>query len=142
MRRLYGWARRHSRRTRRDQIQMHLGHIAGMFAKGNFQAPVLVHDKAPPGVSVLEELKEQVRYPFTKTERGGTVWRHWPRQPGLAAPHCGEPQTEIESHDYRPLPDGRGSDWAMRGRGSLRSLTVAARYGRRKLRGLQQTNAQ
>jgi hypothetical protein len=53
---------------------MHLGHIAGMFAKGNFQAPVLVHDKAPPGVSVLEELKEQVRYPFTKTERGGTVW--------------------------------------------------------------------
>ncbi|HEY1495425.1 MAG TPA: PepSY-associated TM helix domain-containing protein [Candidatus Solibacter sp.] len=25
-------------------------------------------------------------------------------------PHCGKPQTEIERHDYRPLPDGRGSD--------------------------------
>src|SRR4051794_6014718 len=34
----------------RDQIQMHLGHIAGMFAEGNFKAPMLIHEVTPPGV--------------------------------------------------------------------------------------------
>jgi hypothetical protein len=57
----------------REQIQMHLGHIAGMFAKGNFQAPMLVHDKTPPGVPVLERLKSEIGFVFSKTERGGTI---------------------------------------------------------------------
>src|SRR5947207_13339620 len=34
----------------RDQIRMHLSHIAKMFADGNFQAPMLIHGQAPPGV--------------------------------------------------------------------------------------------
>jgi hypothetical protein len=57
----------------RDQIQMHLSHIAGMFAAGNFKAPMLIHDTTPPGVGVLERLKSEVSYRFEKTERGGTV---------------------------------------------------------------------
>ena len=57
----------------RDQIQMHLGHIAKMFAAGDFNAPMLVHDKVPPGVPVLQRLKAEVKYEFTRTERGGTV---------------------------------------------------------------------
>jgi hypothetical protein len=57
----------------RDQIQMHLGHIAGMFAKGDFQAPMLVHDKTPPGVPVLQRRIGEVSYVFSKTERGGTI---------------------------------------------------------------------
>ena len=57
----------------RDQIQMHLSHIARMFADGNFQAPVLIHDQTPPGVPVLQRLKQRISYRFEKTERGGRV---------------------------------------------------------------------
>ena len=57
----------------RDQIKMHLSHIAGMFAAGNFQAPMLVHDRTPPGVPVLQKLKGEITYQFAKTERGGTI---------------------------------------------------------------------
>jgi hypothetical protein len=57
----------------RDQIQMHLGHIAHMFADGNFNAPMLVHAQTPPGVAVLERLKSEVTYRFEKTDKGGKV---------------------------------------------------------------------
>lgn len=58
---------------RRDQIRMHLGHIAKMFAAGNFNAPMLIHDQTPPGVPALKELKDQIDYEFEETERGATV---------------------------------------------------------------------
>src|SRR5437870_4585005 len=29
----------------RDQIRMHLGHIAEMFAEGNFNAPMMIHEQ-------------------------------------------------------------------------------------------------
>jgi hypothetical protein len=57
----------------RDQIQMHLGHIAKMFAAGDFNAPMLVHDKVPPGVPVLERLKADVSYRYEKLDKGGRV---------------------------------------------------------------------
>lgn len=57
----------------RDQIQTHLAHIAQMFAAGNFNAPMLVHARTPPGVPVLERLKSEVTYRFDKTDRGGKV---------------------------------------------------------------------
>jgi hypothetical protein len=38
----------------RDQIRMHLSHIASMFAAGDFKAPMLIHDQVPPGVPVLQ----------------------------------------------------------------------------------------
>ncbi|HLJ47676.1 MAG TPA: hypothetical protein VKU01_16785 [Bryobacteraceae bacterium] len=57
----------------RDQIQMHLGHIAKMFAAGDFKAPMLIHDRVPPGVPVMQELKSDITYEFSKTERGGRV---------------------------------------------------------------------
>ena len=59
--------------TSRDQIQMHLGHIAHMFADGNFRAPMLVHSKTPPGVPTLEKMKDEVAYRFEKVDRGGRV---------------------------------------------------------------------
>jgi len=40
---------------------MHLSHIAQMFADGNFQAPMLIHDQAPPGVPTLQRLKAAIR---------------------------------------------------------------------------------
>lgn len=57
----------------RDEIRMHLGHIAKMFAAGNFNAPMLVHDQTPPGVPVMKRLKDEIVYSFEETERGGTV---------------------------------------------------------------------
>jgi hypothetical protein len=57
----------------RDQIRMHLTHIAQMFASGNFKAPTLIHDQVPPGVPVLERLKAEVEYKFEKIDRGGAV---------------------------------------------------------------------
>lgn len=57
----------------RDQIRMHLGHIAQMFAEGDFQAPMLIHDQVPPGVPALQRLKKDVSYRFEEMDRGGRV---------------------------------------------------------------------
>jgi len=57
----------------RDIIRNHLSHIAEMFAEGNFDAPMLVHGRTPPGVPVLERLKGAVVYDYHDTERGGRI---------------------------------------------------------------------
>jgi len=57
----------------RDQIRMHLSHIAKMFASGDFNAPMLIHDRVPPGVPVMQKLKSEIKYEFQNTDRGGVV---------------------------------------------------------------------
>ena len=57
----------------RDQIRMHLQHIARMFAEGNFNAPILIHDQTPPGVPVMQELKGDIKYNYEVIERGAAV---------------------------------------------------------------------
>ncbi len=57
----------------RDQVRMHLSHIATMFADGNFKAPMLIHDQTPPGVPVMQRLKAEITYKFEKSGRGGRV---------------------------------------------------------------------
>jgi hypothetical protein len=57
----------------RDQIRMHLSHIAGMFAAGDFKAPMLIHDQVPPGVPVLQTLKAELKYQYEDIDRGGRV---------------------------------------------------------------------
>jgi hypothetical protein len=57
----------------RDQIRMHFQHIAKMFSEGDFEAPMLIHEKVPPGVPVLKELKASIRYVFEPSERGGAI---------------------------------------------------------------------
>jgi len=57
----------------RDQIRMHLGHIAKMFAAGNFKAPMLIHDQVPPGVPVMKELKSDIQYNFEQTAEGARI---------------------------------------------------------------------
>jgi|SRR5258706_8233989 hypothetical protein len=56
-----------------DQIRSHLGHIAKMFSAGNFNAPMLIHDTNPPGVAMMTSRKEQIRYEFPETDRGGLI---------------------------------------------------------------------
>jgi hypothetical protein len=52
---------------------MHLKHIATMFAEGNFNAPMLIHDQMPPGVPVMQQLKNEIKYNFEQLDRGAAV---------------------------------------------------------------------
>ena len=56
-----------------EQIRMHLKHIVMMFAEGNFNAPMLIHDQTPPGVPVMQELKNEIKYNFEEIDRGAAV---------------------------------------------------------------------
>jgi hypothetical protein len=58
----------------REAIRSHLPHIAGMFASGNFDAPMLVHDSANvPGTNVMAARKDAIRYRYAETPSGGRV---------------------------------------------------------------------
>jgi hypothetical protein len=57
----------------RDMIRQHLGHIARMFAAGNFKTPMFIHDTNPPGVPTMIELREQIQYRFEEIPSGGSV---------------------------------------------------------------------
>ncbi|HLK68278.1 MAG TPA: hypothetical protein VKU19_32820 [Bryobacteraceae bacterium] len=71
----------------RDQIRMHLTHLPGMFAAGNFKAPILIHDQVPPGVPVLERLKAEVRYRYEEIDKGARVRITTSNAEALAAVH-------------------------------------------------------
>ena len=71
----------------RDQIRMHLRHIASMFAEGNFEAPMRIHSQTPPGVPVMKRLRAEIRYQFEETALGGLVRVTTSNAEGLAAVH-------------------------------------------------------
>jgi hypothetical protein len=58
----------------RDAIRSHLPHIAMMFGRGDFDAPMLIHDSANvPGTKVMAERKSEIRYQYVETANGGRV---------------------------------------------------------------------
>ena len=57
----------------RQAIRGHLTHIARMFSEGNFHAPMLIHDRVPPGVPVMKRKKDRIGWEFEETENGGRV---------------------------------------------------------------------
>jgi hypothetical protein len=57
----------------RDQIRMHLSHIASMFADGNFNIPMFIHDTTPPGVPTMTKLRAEIHCQFEQTPLGGRV---------------------------------------------------------------------
>ena len=71
----------------RDQIQSHLGHIAKMFAAGNFNTPMLVHSVTPPGTAAMAKLKADLKYSYEASPRGGRVVIATANQEALAAVH-------------------------------------------------------
>jgi len=71
----------------RDQIQGHLGHIARMFAAGDFNAPMLVHGVTPPGTAAMTRLKADIRYTYEASPRGGRVVITTANKEALAAVH-------------------------------------------------------
>jgi hypothetical protein len=59
--------------TNRNQIRMHLGHIAKAFQSGDFDIPMFVHDTVPPGVPEMKRLRKDIQYSFVETTNGGRV---------------------------------------------------------------------
>ena len=59
--------------TSRDQIRGHLRHITKMFTEGNFEVPVLIHEKTPPGSEVMKQLKTEISYEYKETDRGARI---------------------------------------------------------------------
>lgn len=59
--------------TSRDDIREHLQHIAGMFKSGDFNAPMLIHARTPPGVPTMKKLRSQIEYRVEETPSGARV---------------------------------------------------------------------
>jgi hypothetical protein len=57
----------------RDMIRSHFKHIATMFADGNFEIPMLVHAKNPPGAEVMTRLKAEIHYNLEETPNGARL---------------------------------------------------------------------
>jgi hypothetical protein len=57
----------------REQIRMHLSHIAKMFSAGNFNVPMFIHDTTPPGVPTMEKLHSEIHYQYLQTDRGAKI---------------------------------------------------------------------
>jgi hypothetical protein len=73
----------------RDAIRSHLPHIAAMFADGNFDAPMLVHDSNNvPGTQVMAAKKDAIQYRYSETSAGGQVSIFTTDADALAAVHA------------------------------------------------------
>ena len=57
----------------RDQIRVHLKHIAASFSAGNFEMPMFIHDQMPPGVPVMKRLRNQIKYEVESITGGARV---------------------------------------------------------------------
>jgi len=61
-------------RANRDAIRSHLPHIATMFAAGQFDAPMLVHDSTHvPGTAAMAARKTVISYRYVETSAGGRL---------------------------------------------------------------------
>ncbi|MDQ3804136.1 MAG: hypothetical protein M3416_09940 [Acidobacteriota bacterium] len=92
----------------RDQIRKHLGHIARMFAEGNFKAPMLIHERVPPGVPVMQSLKSEIKYDYEATEGGARVRIRTASAEALAAIHDFL-RFQIEDHETGDTTEVRSS---------------------------------
>jgi len=57
----------------RDDIRAHFGHIATMFAAGDFSAPMLIYEQNPPGTEEMKRLRSAIEYNVENTERGARI---------------------------------------------------------------------
>lgn len=71
----------------RDKIRRHLGHIAQMFAAGDFSAPMLIHSQKVPGTDAMKLRKVEVTYRFEELAKGGRVRISTKDNKALAAVH-------------------------------------------------------
>jgi hypothetical protein len=80
----------------RDQIRRHLRHIAMMFSEGDFQVPMLIHERTPPGSEVMQKLKGEISYEYKETDRGALF-----RFPPLTRRHCKRFTSQARARELR-----------------------------------------
>lgn len=71
----------------RNQIRMHLTHVAKKFAAGDFNTPLFIHDITPPGATTMAALRNQIQYQYQDTELGGRIRIQTSNPKALAAVH-------------------------------------------------------
>lgn len=71
----------------RKAIRSHLSEIAGMFSRGDFSSPFAIHQREMPGVPVLIEKKDAIRYLYEEIEKGARVRITTSDPKALAAVH-------------------------------------------------------
>jgi hypothetical protein len=71
----------------RERVRQHLAHVAEQVAAGDFNPPLLVHARMPPGAEAMSRLKTAIAYAFEETERGGRVRIKAKSPEALAAVH-------------------------------------------------------
>jgi hypothetical protein len=54
-------------------IRGHLPHIAKMFSEGDFEAPMLIHDRVPPGVPTMKRRPSAIAWKYEDSAAGGRV---------------------------------------------------------------------
>jgi hypothetical protein len=72
----------------RDQVRMHLDHVARMFSSGDFNPPMFIHGTTPPGVPTMKKLRDEIQYVFQETNSGARVRIETPNAQALAAVHA------------------------------------------------------
>ncbi|MDQ6891822.1 MAG: hypothetical protein M3167_03985 [Acidobacteriota bacterium] len=98
----------------RTAIRSHLSHIAKMFAAGNYQAPMLIHDQVPPGVPVMVARKAKLRWSYEDLPAGAKLSASTKDPEALAAIHeflrfqiedhqTGDPR-EVQASPAQPTP--------------------------------------
>src|SRR3954470_4558394 len=73
--------------TNRDVVREHLSHIARAFAEGDFNTPMLIHERVPPGADSMRRLKSEISYTYEETEAGGRIRIYTKNAEALAAVH-------------------------------------------------------
>jgi hypothetical protein len=54
-------------------IRGHLSHIARMFSEGEFDAPMLIHDRVPPGVPTMKRHPGAIAWKYEESAAGGRI---------------------------------------------------------------------
>jgi hypothetical protein len=72
----------------RDEIRMHLSHIAKRFAAGDFDVPMFIHDTTPTGAPVMAKLRDQIHYLYTDTPSGAKIQISTTNPAALEAVHA------------------------------------------------------
>ena len=56
-----------------ESIRHHFVEISGLFSKGDFSMPAMIHDRIPPGVGVMKTLKDEITFTHHEIEKGSEV---------------------------------------------------------------------
>jgi hypothetical protein len=71
----------------RDSIRVHFAHIALAFSTGDFDLPMFIHDRMPPGGDTMKRLSAKISYRTEDTPRGARLVIKTGNAEALAAIH-------------------------------------------------------